>query len=521
VKTIFNSMAILTAIAVLVEPAIARQDADVSAAPPPSAPPARSAADLEKLAAPMALYPDPLIAVMLPASAYPLEIVQAARFVADTNNLATLDDQPWDANVKAVARFPTVIQKMNDELSWTVELGQAFVDQPSELMDAIQSLRAKAQSVGTLQTTPEQVVIVTNSIVERTYETQVVYVTNTIVQIVPANPQVIYVPVYSPTIVYAPPPTYVYSPVSPLIVFSAGIVAGVIIANNRCDWHYGGVYYGSRTTVVWVGSGPRRYPYYPPPAYYRPPPYYPPPGYRPPPPGYRPPGIPPPAYYPPRPPDNSGTRPPPASTLPANSGGQRWQPDQTRLATTRAPSTQASINTMEARGWSSGAAATAPATRPAYGGGATTAPINNGTRPATVAPRPTQNVPTQPTPRPSYSAPSQTPNVNRPSQGSTPTPSQPINRPSQGGTPTPSQPVNRPSQGGTPTPSQPANRPSQGGTPTPSQPANRPSQSNGGQGSAFNGVSNGSSARDASNRGSASRGGGSGGGGGSAKGGRR
>src|SRR5258708_7114502 len=88
-------------------------------ASPPSAPSQRSAADLEKLAAPMALYPDPLIAVMLPASAYPVEIVQAARFVANTNNLAALDNQPWDENVKAVARFPSVIQKMNDELGWT------------------------------------------------------------------------------------------------------------------------------------------------------------------------------------------------------------------------------------------------------------------------------------------------------------------------------------------------------------------------------------------------------------------
>ena len=78
-------------------------------APPPSAPGQRSAADLEKLVAPIALYPDALIATMLPASVYPLEIVQAARFVANTNNLANLDAQPWDENVKAVARVPAVI----------------------------------------------------------------------------------------------------------------------------------------------------------------------------------------------------------------------------------------------------------------------------------------------------------------------------------------------------------------------------------------------------------------------------
>src|SRR6516225_4175135 len=108
-------------------------------APPPSAPAQRSAADLEQLAAPMALYPDPLIAVILPAAVYPVEIVKAARFVANTNNLATIDDQPWDDNVKAVARFPSVIQYMSDELDWTVELGEAFTEQPLELMDAIQA----------------------------------------------------------------------------------------------------------------------------------------------------------------------------------------------------------------------------------------------------------------------------------------------------------------------------------------------------------------------------------------------
>src|SRR5262245_25454382 len=75
-------------------------------APPPAAPAKRSAAELDKLVAPIALYPDPLVATVLPASVYPLEIVQAARFVADTNNLGKIDEQPWDENVKAVARVP-------------------------------------------------------------------------------------------------------------------------------------------------------------------------------------------------------------------------------------------------------------------------------------------------------------------------------------------------------------------------------------------------------------------------------
>jgi Protein of unknown function (DUF3300) len=449
------------AIAAVAIRAPAQETTDASPAPPPSAPPPRSAADLEKLAAPIALYPDPLLAIVLPAAAYPVEIVQAARYVADTNNLATLDDQPWDANVKAVARFPAVIQKMNDDLGWTADLGQAFVNQPSDLMDAIQSLRAKAQSVGTLQSTPEQVVVVTNAVVERTYETQIVYVTNTVVQIVPANPQIIYVPTYNPIIVYAPPPTYVYSPAAPLIFFGVGITAGVIIANNHCDWHYGGVYYGRSTTVVvYRGSGYGRYPYYPPPPYYRPPPYYPPPGYRPPPPGYRPPGIPPPTHYPARPTPYAGT----GSGGPANTGtSQRWQPDQSRLPTTGAASTQASINTMEARGWSSGAGNAT--TRPASGNG-TAAGAN---KPATGNQRPAQNATTPSTPKPAYNPPTQSPNVTRPASS----------------------------------PSRPAAN----------QPVNRSSPSNAGQGSAFGGVDNGAAARNSSQRGAASRGTGQNGGG--------
>jgi hypothetical protein len=464
IKQFLISVVMTAAVAALTAPAIAQQATEVSPAPPPSTPAQRSAADLEKLAAPMALYPDPLVAVMLPAAAYPVEVVQAARFVADTNNLATLDDQPWDANVKAVARFPSVIQKMNDDLGWTAELGQAFIQQPSELMDAIQTLRARAESVGTLQTTPEQVVIVTNVVVERMYESQIVYVTNTVVQIVPASPQVIYVPVYNPVVVYAPPPTYVYSPATPLIIFGAGITCGIIIANNHCDWYYGGVYYGRNTVVVYRGSGYGRYPYYPPPPYYRPPPYYPPPGYRPPPPGYRPPGYPPPGYNPARP-----------TPYPANSGAgaaQRWQPDQSRLAVNGGARSLPSASTMEARGWSSGTGAAA--TRPVPGIGAAA-----GTRPATVSPQSARNVSTPSQPRTSYNPPAQTPNVTRPA----------------------------PSPGAA--------------QPAPNQPVNRPSPSNANQGSAFGGVGNGAAARDASNRGAASRSGGQGSRGANLKGGRQ
>src|SRR5688572_21884687 len=166
-------------------PAAGPGPAAAAAAPPPSAPPQRSAAELEKLAMPIALHPDPLISIILPAAVYPVEIVQAARFVKDTNNIPKVDQQSWDENVKAVAKLPDLIAKLDADLAWTVELGQAFLDQPKELMDTIQSLRAKAHKAGTLQTTPQQVVTVANVVVVQTNVTQVVTVTNQLVQVLP------------------------------------------------------------------------------------------------------------------------------------------------------------------------------------------------------------------------------------------------------------------------------------------------------------------------------------------------
>ena len=295
-----------------------------SPAPPPSGPPQYSAADLEKLAAPIALHPDPLISIILPASVYPLEIVQAARFVQDTNNLPKVDEQAWDDNVKAVAKFPTLIQKMNDDLTWTMDLGQAFVDQPAELMDTIQRLRGKASSAGVLKTTPEQVIYVTNTVTERTVDQQVLYVTNTVVQIVPANPQVVYVPTYPPSIYY-PPPYYVGPP--PIVSFAVGVTVGLIIANN-CDWHHGGIYVGHHGAVI-VGGG----------------------GW-----GHNDVDI-----------DinrnvninkntiNNVNRP----AAPA----QKWQPDQSRMRTAGAPGAKASTQSAQARGWSSSPARSTPTAR--------------------------------------------------------------------------------------------------------------------------------------------------------------
>ena len=353
---------------------------------------------MEKLAQPIALYPDPLLAVMLPASVYPLEIVQAARFVQNTNNIPQLDSQPWDDNVKAVAKYPTVIQKMNDDLQWTIQLGNAFADDPADLMNAIQVLRAKAQGAGTLKSTPEQVVTVTNAVVERYYDTQIVYVTNTVVEIQPVNPEIVYVPVYNPVYVYYPPPGYIYSPVF------ISIYWGPRVTPYRCNWYYGGVYVGGGGMVVWGGRGPYHPPYYPCPPGYRPPYYRPPPGYRPPAPGYRPPGYPPPGS---RPPGQRPSGPGGPTTLPANN--TQWKPDPARRQTAGSGGLG---NSNPARGWGAGAPSTRPA--PATPG---TGVVGNRPNPGTVGNRPsTGDVNNRPNPG----------NVgNRPNTGTAP----PVNRP--------------------------------------------------------------------------------------------
>ncbi|MFO1475556.1 MAG: DUF3300 domain-containing protein [Verrucomicrobiota bacterium] len=438
------------------QPPVYVAPAPTSAAAPPAASPKLGQDELMKLVAPIALYPDPLLAILLPASAYPLEIVQAARFVENTNNLPQLDEQPWDSNVRAIARFPSVIQKMNNDLSWTIQLGQSFVNQPVDLMNAIQARREEARASGVLKTTAEQTVVVTNAVVERTYAQQVVYVTNTVVEIQPADPQVIYVPDYS-SVVYIADPVYV-NPLTPLIRFGAGIAIGAAIANN-CDWYYGGVWVGGGGFVIWGGGA--HPPYYPPPPGCRPPPYHPPPGYRPPPPGYRPPGYPPPGSIDrPRPtpypaqPGYSGA--PIASTQPA----RQWRPDEARRQNYNSAAPNPRI--AESRGWQS---QPVPTTRPTTG---TVPPVNRAN------------------PQPAYGgnpAPGR-PAVNQPAYQA---PAQPVR---------PAQPVQQPA----------AQRPAVPSAPTaaPSVPVNN---------NAFNGINNGAAARDYSNRGAVSRGGGNVGGG--------
>src|SRR5437016_9801535 len=150
---------------------------------------------LQQLVAPIALYPDALVAQILAASAYPIEIVEAERWVHQHSDLKgqqlaqAVDQQSWDPSVKAVAQFPSVLGNMDKNLSWTSSLGDAYVNQQQDVLDAVQTMRKRAQQVGNLKTTPQENVVTQGQ---------------TIV-IQPANPDVVYVPTYDPWLVYGPP----------------------------------------------------------------------------------------------------------------------------------------------------------------------------------------------------------------------------------------------------------------------------------------------------------------------------
>jgi hypothetical protein len=201
--------------------------------------------EIEQLVAPIALYPDALLAQVLMASTYPLEVVEAARWQQKNPSLKdkALDDalkqQDWDPSVKSLASFPQVLTMMNDELAWTQKLGDAFLAQQSDVMDAVQQLRGKAQAEGNLKTTEQQVVTV-----EQAPEPS----QPVIIKIEPANPQVIYVPTYNPTVIYgawpypAYPPYYYYPPgyvaTTAILSFGVGLAVGSALWGG-CHWGAG------------------------------------------------------------------------------------------------------------------------------------------------------------------------------------------------------------------------------------------------------------------------------------------
>src|SRR6266566_3037910 len=191
--------------------------------------------ELEQILAPIALHPDTLIAQILMASTYPLEVALAERWARQNASLkgdaltAALEKQDWDPSVKSLVNFPQVLTMMSEKLDWTERLGDAFLADQKKVLDTIQSLRAKAQASGNLKTTKEQTVIVEEKIIK----------------IQPTNPEVVYVPTYNPTVVYgawpypAYPPYYYYPPGyvagGALLGFTAGVIVGGALWGNA-NW---------------------------------------------------------------------------------------------------------------------------------------------------------------------------------------------------------------------------------------------------------------------------------------------
>ncbi|MCA3182014.1 DUF3300 domain-containing protein [Cupriavidus sp.] len=180
---------------------------------------------LDQLLAPVALYPDALLSQVLMASTYPADVAAAAQWSKSNQSLSgdaatkAVAGEPWDPSVQSLVAFPSVMDMMGRQPQWVQSVGDAFLAQPDDVMDSVQRLRVQAQKAGTLKTTEQQKVVT-----QQTGGT-------TIVQIEPANPQVVYVPAYNPTVVYGtwPYPAYppAYYPPPPGSVFATSLVAGI------------------------------------------------------------------------------------------------------------------------------------------------------------------------------------------------------------------------------------------------------------------------------------------------------
>jgi hypothetical protein len=275
---------------------------------------------LQELVSPIALYPDVLVAQILAGSTYPTQVVEADRWLKQNPGLsgdqlaAQVNQQAWDPSIKSLTQFPSVLQTMNDSLAWTSALGEAYYNQPADVMNAIQMLRKLAMDAGTLKSTDQQKVEVQPTPPAAQGAAQPSVQQTVIIQ--PAQPNTVYVPQYNPTTAYgapvAAPSGYTGSDLllTGVLSFGAGILLGSLINNGNnnwgCNWYGGGgssVKYNNNVYITNNNTYPGR-----PPAYRPPSGGYPPrPGYpaRPPYPGTRPP-------Y-----NGGGYRPPNASTLPA------------------------------------------------------------------------------------------------------------------------------------------------------------------------------------------------------------
>jgi hypothetical protein len=223
-----------------------------------------STEQIEQLVAPIALYPDALLAQILMASTYPLEIIQAARWVEQNADIKgddleeAMEGQSWDHSIRSLAAFPQVLEMMSDELAWTQDLGDAFLGQQEEVFDAIQHLRALANEAGNLDDMENQTLEMEEVEIEEVeldeadaVVAETVSQLQTVYVVQPANPQVIFVPVYNPTVVFVPWPHPAFVPlfwrppgfvVRRMFWFGTGVVVG------RALW--GGVHWGRRSVNI-------------------------------------------------------------------------------------------------------------------------------------------------------------------------------------------------------------------------------------------------------------------------------
>jgi len=221
--------------------------------PPPTASVQQSPQELQQLVAPIALYPDALVAQILAASTYPTQIVEADRWIQSHADLKgkkladEVDKQPWDPSVKALAQFPSVLENMDKNLSWTSSLGDAYVNQQQDVTDAVQQMRQEARNAGKLNSNEQEKVSTEG---------------NTIA-IEPANPEVVYVPAYDPWLVYGAPivayPGWVPVPgiffAGPAVSFGFGFGIGFFGGfgwgwhNWGYDWHGRRVIYNHNTYI--------------------------------------------------------------------------------------------------------------------------------------------------------------------------------------------------------------------------------------------------------------------------------
>ena len=240
-----------------------QQDSTSAALPQPGSEPApENPQQIQSLVAPVALYPDALVAQVLSAATFPDQIALAQNWLSQHQDLSgqklmnEVNNQTWDPSVKALTQFPSVLDNMAKNLAWTSELGQVYHYQPKDVMEAVQTLRAKAQAAGNLKST-EQIKVVQQA-------------PSTIV-IEPANPQVVYVPMYNPTVIYGTSyvvPNYTAADVAAasVISFGAGIAVGALMAGGccswgwsswSCGWHGGTVVYGGHAyygSAAWHGG---------------------------------------------------------------------------------------------------------------------------------------------------------------------------------------------------------------------------------------------------------------------------